>query len=128
MLLHHVLLIDLDEECYHGKMHTKSSSNDLSVNIECTPDDGNTYDISVKAYNSNAEVLGSATGLGLCMYVRREIRALTDSDLDAFLDAMYTLWEVSDEHGEKKYGSDYESSTMLTQLHHFNAGKSFFFV
>lgn len=42
-----------------------------------------------------------------CKYVRREMRSLSKSDRDAFLDAAYTLWELSTEEGQQLYGPDY---------------------
>ena len=38
-----------------------------------------------------------------------------------FLDAAYTLWDVSEEDGREKYGENYHSISYLFQFHHFNA-------
>jgi len=55
------------------------------------------------------------------MYVRREIRALTSADLEATMDAMFTLWGTSDADGQDLYGEEYLSSKYLTEMHYFNA-------
>lgn len=67
----------------------------VTISFSCSPYDK--YNITVVEYDSNSEVVTTTSGLALCMYVRREIRYLTDTDLDTFLDAAYTLWDVSEE-------------------------------
>lgn len=69
--------------------------NAVTISFSCSPYDK--YNITVVEYDSNNDVLTATSGLALCMYVRREIRDLTDADLDTFLDAAYTLWDVSEE-------------------------------
>jgi hypothetical protein len=38
------------------------------------------------------------------------------------MDAMYTLWSVNDDDGQKLYGNDYHSIDYFIEAHHFNAG------
>ena len=67
----------------------------VTVNFSCSPYDK--YNITVVEYDSDSELVTTTSGLALCIYVRREIRDLTDTDLDTFLDAAYTLWDVPEE-------------------------------
>ncbi len=57
------------------------------------------------------------------MYVRREIRALSPADTEAFLSSALSLWAISDEDGKARFGSDYHSVSFLLKYHHFNAGQ-----
>ena len=58
------------------------------------------------------------------MYVRREIRSLSEEDREAFLSSALTLWTVGDEEGKAKFGSEqYRSVSFLLKYHHFNAGQ-----
>lgn len=57
----------------------------------------------------------------VCMYVRREIRNLTSTDLDTAIKTMYQLWALNETEGQAIYGSDFHSSTWFTALHDFNA-------
>jgi hypothetical protein len=50
-------------------------------------------------------------------YVRRELSALTDSDRDDFLDALYTLYTVNTVDGKKLYGDNYVSAAYLATIH-----------
>jgi hypothetical protein len=77
--------------------------------------------IPVVEYNSNGDVLRTTTGQGMCIYVRREIRSLSGTDLATTMDAMHTLWSVSEEEGQETYGSNFHSSSYLLKFHHFNA-------
>ena len=57
------------------------------------------------------------------MYVRREIRALSPADTEAFLSSALSLWAISDEDGKARFGQDYHSVSLLLKYHHFNAGQ-----
>jgi hypothetical protein len=61
--------------------------------------------------------------MALCMYVRREMSTLTESDLDATMDAMYTMWSVESEKGQALYGDDYHAASWFTEAHVFNAAQ-----
>lgn len=47
-------------------------------------------------------------------YVRREIRQLTDSDREAFFDAMETLYRLPTAEGHAMYGDDYKVGSCET--------------
>lgn len=55
------------------------------------------------------------------MYVRREIRALSDADLNTFLDAAYKMWDMDLEEGRSIFGENYKTNAYLVEFHHFNA-------
>eukprot|EP01035_Chromulina_nebulosa_P019559 gene19559-25459_t len=57
----------------------------------------------------------------ICMYVRREIEALTDDDLADTLDALHAMWEYSDEEGQALYGKKFHSASYFSEAHHFNS-------
>jgi hypothetical protein len=50
-------------------------------------------------------------------YVRREVRELTDEDREAFLSTLAVLYNLNQDEGEKKYGSDYISMDNLVLVH-----------
>ena len=53
----------------------------------------------------------------LCRYVKREVRSLTVSDREEFLDAAVTMWKTSAGEGRELYGSKFTSIDEFT-LHH----------
>ena len=93
----------------------------VNVNFACTPLEDE-FSITVNELSSqNDAVLRSSSGFALCMYVRREIRTLTDTDRDALMDAMYAMWSTNEAVGQATYGKDFHSSTFLLEFHFFNA-------
>ena len=62
-----------------------------------------------------------------CKYVRREVRTLSDTDRERFLDAAHTLWEVTTLEGREKlgYGDDYYDINYLTVIHNDLAGNPY---
>jgi len=85
---------------------------------------GDEYFITVNQYSADdGTFLRNSTGFSLCMYVRREMSALTSSDLSTTMDAMYALWSVSDEDGLERYGENFHSSTWFARGHMFNAAQ-----
>lgn len=116
---YHICSASKPDECSKGAYSSKSTD-DVVVNIGCTPKD--TYNIVVHKYiSSSNELIGEASGSAICSYVRREIRALIDADLEKTMDAMFALYQHSDEEGKKLYGSNYRSMNYLLQIHYFNA-------
>lgn len=107
--------------CYKGEYSPKNAEQSVSVTIECSP--YMTYDISVSEMDSENHVVRKGKGKAICMYVRREISSLSSSDLDDTMDAMYTLWSVSEEDGQALYGSNYHSSSYFSGAHDFNAAQ-----
>lgn len=59
---------------------------------------------------SDAAISGGVVGLSTrpFQYVRREIRQLTDSDREAFFDAMETLYRLPTPEGNALYGEEYK--------------------
>jgi Common central domain of tyrosinase len=111
--------------CVRGTKHVEESdfSSDQTIIVACNPDDKVVYQLNVKAYDVDGNGLTSQTAYALCVYVRREIRSLTEADLDTLMDTMYVLWETNDKEGAKLYGENYKSSAYLVNLHHFNAAQ-----
>lgn len=91
-----------------------------TANVSCAAYDE--YDIYVTEYDAvTGDMLRISAGTGLCLYVRREIRSLTESDLDNVLDAMYALWAYEQEEGQEIYGRDFNNQAVLLKFHHFNS-------
>jgi len=109
------------QNCQVGEYNPKASDKSTTINLECDAFD--TYSISLSEVDTTNTVSRSGTGKGICMSVRREMRSLTTDDLDATMDAMYTLWELSDEEGQALYGSNYHSSSYFSAAHDFNAAQ-----
>jgi hypothetical protein len=95
---------------------------DTSVSYECDPLNDE-YTITLRQYNAfNGEYTGrTSNGKLLCMYVRREFRALTADDLTKTIDAMYTMWTTDEDTGAALYGDSYHNYVYLLEYHYFNA-------
>ena len=92
----------------------------VTVNVTC--DSFDKFYIYVSEFDLSTEKMTrTTTGAGICMYVRREIRSLSDEDLSATMDAMYTLWEYDQDEGEALYGEWYMAASTLLKFHHFNS-------
>ena len=109
-----------NSECYEGIHSTSTTISSTSVNVECSPYDEYSIEVSEVSY-STKEVQKTSFGYLLCMYVRREIRELTDDDRDRLMDAMHEMWATDELKGQTTYGEDYHSSTYLLEFHFFNA-------
>ena len=112
---------DTKSKCYSGEYSVSDGEIVTSATVPCSSYDELT--IVVKGYSKSKEEVVSSSGTALCLYVRREIRSLTKSDLEDTMDAMYTLWDVDDDKGIKKYGEYYHSAEYFTLAHHFNAAQ-----
>lgn len=106
-----------DNTCQEGIVQ---STEYTTVNFDCSPYDK--FTISVYELNALGSLVDSADINGVCMYVRRDIESLTEADLDSTMNAMYKLWEVSEEDGQALYGDEFHSAKYFTEAHHFNAG------
>jgi hypothetical protein len=109
-------------DCDHGVLAPLSiPESSQSVNVSCAVYDQ--YSITVSEYDmtDTSKVLRVTQGTGICMYVRREIRYLTDADLEATLNAMYVLWELTQEEGQEIYGNEFNEAGVLLKFHHFNS-------
>ena len=108
-------------DCQTGYLYTTGNKESTTVTFDCTPREDE-YSVVVSERSSqNDAVLRTSTGYALCMYVRREIRTLTEADRDATMDAMYTMWSTNEAVGQNKYGKNFHSSTYLLEFHFFNA-------
>ena len=105
-------------DCEEGR-YDKENDDNIDATFECLVND--VIDLTVTKYDKDDAVLAVAFGTALCIYVRREIRGLTASDLRATMDAMYSMWSMSDEEGQDSYGENFHSSKYFTEAHHFNA-------
>ena len=108
--------------CYEGSYDVVTGDT-VAVNVPCTP--LASYTLNVVGYDVSGDKIASgSTSKAKCMYVRREMRDLTESDLAATMDAMYALWETTEEAGQKKYGENYHSASYFNIAHDFCAGRS----
>jgi hypothetical protein len=141
------LIEDGSNSCASGALSTTDATLSQPIKMACSPYDE--MDITISSYE-NSKLISTSTGTAVCMYVRREIRSLTESDREAMLDAMHTLWVVSENEGNLQsikavgllfvnlhwpdfthasfffsgrelYGSNYHDATFLLEFHHFNA-------
>ena len=108
--------------CQTGALYPKKSA---VGNVGVTFSGVSPYDVLsltiTKKSQTDDSIKGVTTGSLLCMYVRREIRTLSETDLAATMDAMYTIYSMSEEDGQALYGSAFHNSTYYTKVHHFNA-------
>jgi len=109
-------LCNTDQVCEGGYI---SGSETTSATTSCSPFD--VFSLTVTEANSNGVPLRSTTVNVMCMYVRREIGSLTESDLSETMDAMYTLWSTQETDGQTLYGDNYHSASYFLEAHHFNA-------
>ena len=110
------------DTCYSGTYDTSAPDDQQMVNVPCKPFD--IFTIEVTGYNSNnEEIVVSTSGEAVCMYIRREMRSMSDEDLQATMDAMHTMWTTTDDLGQQTYGSNFHSSTYFSIAHDFNAGQ-----
>eukprot|EP01035_Chromulina_nebulosa_P020764 gene20764-26924_t len=118
---YHYRLCSEDEptDCASGLHFPDDSTKSTSVNIQCSPYDK--YTLTVNALSYEREVISSKSGIAKCLYVRREIRDLTDKDLDATMTAMHELWAYDSETGKEIYGDDFISAKNLLEMHYFQA-------
>jgi len=105
--------------CEHGVKYDVDTTEMVSVTLSCEPFDELT--VNIMEYDDDGELVREISGTVVCMYVRREIRDLTPTDLSTTMDAMYTLWSVSEKDGQARYGDDYHDSNYILRFHHFNA-------
>ena len=102
-----------------GYFDSSDSSDIFSIN--CEPWD--TLEVSTIVYDSSGAAVDYTESSLVCLYVRRELRELSQADLDAALDAMLEIWSLGEEEGQATYGSNFHNSTWFTSMHFFNAGQ-----
>jgi hypothetical protein len=93
-----------------------------TVKVACSPL-VETFELTVVQYDADTkEATGKEeTGYLMCHYVRREMRSLSESDMTKTMDAMATMWTVSEDDGVATYGSSYHNYAYLLEFHYFNA-------
>lgn len=115
-----VCVVNATSPCHSGYLMTGDDGLSYKdVTVPCSP--FQQVSIKVQRYSKSGMWQKELTGTGMCIYVRREIRNLSPSDLNATMDAMYKLWSTSDVEGQQIYGADFHNITYLLQMHHFNA-------
>ena len=78
-----VCSLDNGDECYFGSMSLDASTTQ-DVTIECEP--FKKYMISVQQYNiATDELQKDDNGIGMCIYVRREVRTLSADDVSKYI-------------------------------------------
>jgi hypothetical protein len=103
-----------------GAYYPEDSTKDEMVNCDCSP--LSKLRVQVVEYStSNGAKTKNFNLQAMCIYVRRELRSLTDSDLSKAMDAMYTLWEYTDAEGQPTYGKEYHGIVYFASMHDFNA-------
>jgi hypothetical protein len=108
-----------NDECFTGTTNGDASKSTY-VTIPCSAQTEYVISVTKVSSNNQTEVLQLSA---ICMFVRREIRDLTDEDLDKTLDAMHLLWTMTDEEGQAIYGSDFHNSTFFTAAHFYGAAQ-----
>ena len=90
-----------------------------AITITCSPHEILTLTVT-ELLPDGSKVQYPSTNL-VCMYVRREIRSLSEDDLATLMDSMHQLWSLDDVKGQELYGTNFRSASYLTALHQFNA-------
>lgn len=110
------------ENCQQGYSFSSTEQKGTAmkgVKFECAT--YSRFDLTLSVLDESGNVVTTQQAKALCLYVRREIRSLTPSDLRAYMDANYVLYSTSDEEGQKIYGSKFRNNTLIMRYHHFNS-------
>lgn len=78
---------------------------------------GRVYLLVVEERNLDGTVVAEASINVSCKYVRREMRDLTDRDLETFMDALEVYYTISNEEGKSKYGEGFFNYERLVAYH-----------
>lgn len=115
-----------DSSCFSGVYNPAqltAASATTSISAQCSPFD--TYTLSASEVDADTGLTKRGlTSSVMCMYVRREIRELSEEDLAKTMDAMSVLWAVDENAGKDKYGSSFHAAAFFAEAHHFNAAWS----
>lgn len=101
-----------------GDEYPNETGNSTSFSLACNPYDE--FSILITKFIGD-EPDSKQSGTALCLYVRREVRALSSKDLNATLDAMYSLWSYSEEDGQALFGDNFHNANYFAEIHNFNA-------
>ena len=106
--------------CNEGSLSLVAGVTSTPVMVKCSPYD--TYSIKVAEIDvATGSITRTTTGKAMAMYIRREMRSLTETDLSTFMDALEVMYSVDTTTGQELYGDDYRSSSYLLSFHHFNS-------
>ena len=72
----------------------KGSETYTTVNIDCEP--WEVFTMTLLRVDTASGAKSTEYGSFMCLYVRREMQSLTESDLDAVMDAMFVLWSTGE--------------------------------
>jgi hypothetical protein len=76
------------------------------------------HSISINVYSKDGSTLLSTYNVDAsCLYVKRELRKLTEEDRENFLDAMYEIWRLTTIEGRKIYGQDFTGIDRFVYIH-----------
>lgn len=105
-----------DDGCSTEHLYTEA------FNKACTPLE-DTFTLTVYQYETatKAKTGLEQAGAVMCVYVRREFRALTNADLSKTMEAMWKMWEVEEDEGQALYGENFRNFAYLLEYHYFNA-------
>lgn len=102
--------------CESGKLYSYAEkTKTVSVAKDCAPFETLSVTIYKLSKHGNKKK-GKTTGSLLCMYVRREMRALSEDDLSKTMDAFYNLYSTPEEEGQAAYGENWHNSTYFTKV------------
>ncbi len=114
---------DSTSGCQYGTRYyneTTFKPQSTTVKFACNAYDE--FDVTVTEISYDTGItLSSFEGSALCLYVRREVRALSEEHLTSLRDSMFALWSTSDDLGREVYGDAFHNITYLLRFHHFNA-------
>lgn len=79
-------------------------------------------EVQSRTDTARVRVLAEKSVLLICKYVRREARALSDADRDAFTAALRTTYDTSLDKGRALYGDEYQSMQYFVTKHTELAG------
>jgi hypothetical protein len=117
----HVLKIYLNEaKTFFVEARYKYFEPYASVNIACTP--YQTFDAELHIWLNKVLIQKQYVQL-ICMYVRREFNALSNTSVSKLMDAMHAVWATSEDTGQERYGSSFHSSTFFAKAYAFNVAQ-----
>lgn len=109
------------ETCYTGYYYpSEDSSKSSSVIVPCEAFED--YSFVIDEFSRVTEDWLTSTSMkAKCMYVRREIRYMTDEDVALTMDTLFQFYNLSSEDGKELYSDEYVSALDLMELHYFHA-------
>jgi hypothetical protein len=112
-------ICDDSKKCVSGKLNYDEKASESAV-MACSPHQSLTISVS-KISSTSGEKQASVSEKALCLYVRREIRSYSSDDIDKIMDALYVVYSVDEQSGQKLYGQSFHNYQYALDFHHFNA-------